>query len=73
MMLPVVHGADASMVDGHCSPAPPGSPLRTDSDSWSSGMDMGITMLEPEVVGRANEQGVTGDIEGTPGTAVSLT
>lgn len=59
-MLQVVHGADGSMVDGLCSLRHGSSSLRTDSDSWSSGMDMGVTMLAPEVVGRANEQGITG-------------
>ena len=32
--------------------------FRTDSDAWSSGMDMGITLLRPDVVGLANEQGL---------------
>lgn len=32
--------------------------METDSDSWSSGMDMGFTLLEPDVVGKANEQGL---------------
>jgi len=32
--------------------------METDSDSWSSGMDMGLTLLSPDVVGQANEQGL---------------
>lgn len=46
----------------------PSFATRTDSDSWSSGMDMGLTLLSPDVVGQANEQGTArhGNVDGNP-------